>query len=314
MPLTRLAYSPDFGDNFSEPLGKLTNNWLDLFVQALITASGLEGSNDSLKKYFLIHIGSTSAFDFKLELILELQLLYKRFRVEGQYQLSTDVKAEIAIKILEGIIACSSGFYNRVLLINQSFSTPNTLQALLTKIRHNIVNNTAIAALAAIPEESGQHVHIYNRFYLIASLYYGVQPIQKKDPYTGPISDRIINNQLNEAFKKYYCSPLHLIIQLKQSIQNVLEEKWYYTGRKEEGCNIADTNKWVEYLEKLGIANDSCLFMNYPYTDEEGQALVLHTSFSPLSKNSQELKAFFNEQNGLIFFEKYSFLHEFFGS
>jgi hypothetical protein len=310
MPATIKCYEADFGELVAIPQISLPDNWLYALADNLL-ATGLADTGPNLKQELDRHAGELSSFTFKNELRLELEKIVQRFMAQGEQELNKNKKTEIALQIQEGINQCTPGFYNRIILINQSFSIPNTLKALLTKIRHNIVNKAAITAIAKRPSDSGNHVHLYNHFFLVGFKYFGVQMVQEFDPHSGNMSEQDIYHILLDAFKAEFDSPLHIIINLRDLIKSILEEQYYYTGRKTEGCITADANHWASYLEKIGIPYDSCFEFKYPYANEEDQAALVRVSSSPQGKSMAELQSILNNHNGIIFYNNSLFYTDF---
>lgn len=306
MPLSPLSFDADYSNSNPVSEEKPTENWIDLLVQEL-QASGLSNTTPSLKQEIIKHIGPDSTFTFKQELQIALQQLFKRL-TQASNNLTANRKAAIALKFQEGITACSAGFYNRIIVINQSFDTPTNLKGFLAKIRHNIVNRAAIRAIESTPNTTGFHVHIHNRFFLIASQHFGVQRIQETDPFLGNIPDTVIWEQISNALMTEYHSPVHLLSQLKDLLKSILEEHYFYLGRQNQGCHLPDTKKWADFLK---MDYESCMLFHYPYTDNKGQAVLVHSSVSPLNQSFNELKAMLNHQNGLILFENTLFYTNF---
>lgn len=310
MPIPTKCFEPDFGNFVPLPQLSIPENWIDLFVNALL-ANGITETNPTLKEEFRRHIGDNSVFTFKTELQLQLQQLYLRFMTEGEAELDSNKKVDIATKIQEGIAVCPAGFYNRIIALNQSFSIPFTLKALLTRVRHHIVNSVAIKAIANV-NDAGQHVHVHNRFYLIASQLFGVQKIQETDPFTGPLSDEFISEQLLKAFEDHYNSPLDIVARLQETLRVILEEQFYYTGKKIKGCNLGDANRWQSYLEKIFTGSYENYFtFIYPYSNELNEAVLMHFSDCPMEKTREELKELLNTQEGLIYFNNTLFYTHF---
>lgn len=301
MTNTLKCYEADFGESAVIPQTPIPENWLDVLADACL-ATGLMDTHPKLTQEFERHLGINSNFTYKTELTLELKKVYQRFLATGEEELPANQKSAIANKIQEGINTCTIGFYNRIILINQNFSTPGNVKALLTKVRHNLVNKAAIKAIANRPFDAGNHVHLYNHFFLMGHQHFGVQMIQEFDPHSGNMSDEDIGKLLLTEFQKEFESPLHLMINLCDLVRSLLEEHFYYTGRKESGCTMSDANQWAAFLNKIGIDYNSCFFFKYPYTNSLGQAVLIRSSSNPKDKSLVELKTMLDHNNGIIFF------------
>lgn len=148
---------------------------------------------------------------------------------------------------------------------------------------------------------------MHNRFFLIGSQHFGVQPIQESDPYTGNVPDEIIRDLILAAFKEHYQSPITILSYLCDAIKSVLQEQYYYSGPKSAGCNTADANQWAQYLEKIRISYNDCFSFSYPYTDKLGACALIHSSIAPSNMSAAELKIVFKNNKGLLFFENQLF-------
>ena len=178
----------------------------------------------SEEQAFERHVGQTSGYNLKPQLMSSLKFLYAILsgsldEVNPSFILENDRKSALITKINEGIGQCTPGFHARIDSLLDG-NSQKTIEELLSQIRKNIVERTA--------NQHTDEVHANNRFFIIAeSMGMGIEPKLRGDPYRGAIDDTHIRQYLLEAFNKDY-QPFTVLLGLKEMLTGSFDG---YTGK-----------------------------------------------------------------------------------
>jgi hypothetical protein len=179
------------------------------------------------------HIGEASGFYLKTQLSNSLSLLFEAYLKNSTLEHSEQVV--VALKLNEGIGACSEGFLNRVEEIIHRFQRPQNFSSLIYEIRFEIVDKVA--------NQLTSEVHARNRVFSRAHKY-GVSAFNSNDFYTGALAYDQIDTALQSAFNKEF-NLFHIIEETKTKFRQELV--WAgYTGPSDSEYGISG-----DTLEKL---------------------------------------------------------------
>lgn len=147
--------------------------------------------------------------------------------------LTPDEKYSIAIKATDSLDACTEGFQNRLFDILTSRALPQSFDDLLSRIRKEIVHQTAMSNIKG--ESRGYEVHAYNYFFTLAeSEGYGVPSISKGDRYTSrTLTATGIRKLLKTAFQRKY-EFFAILNAMENEMRSALAGSGF-TGRKDAG-------------------------------------------------------------------------------
>ena len=223
--------------SITEDAGALIpDDWFDHLGE--ITASSLSGDKKtSYLRRFYMHAGKGSTYSLKMQLEESLKLIYLAL-INPTYP--DDQKNTIVFKFQEGVPNCTPGFHDRMNEVVIGLSPATDLDALLSKLRQEIVNRAAT-------QTTGE-VHAFNRFFVVAQADgYGVRPFNPDDRYRGNLPDAAIRAKLEEAFKQHYTffSILHYL----QDQLSVMLQRVGYFGRRsgDEIQEGIDKGKYKDY-------------------------------------------------------------------
>ena len=230
--------------SMTEDAGALIpNDWRDQLRE--ITAGSLIGEErEFYLDMFNIRSGKGSTYSLKKQLEESLKLIYLAL-INPTYP--DDQKNTIVFKFHEGVPNCTPGFHDRMNELVIGLSPATDLDALLSKLRQEIVNRAAT-------QTTGE-VHAFNRFFVVAQADgYGVRPFNPDDRYRGNLPDAAIRAKLEEAFKQHYTffSILHYL----QDQLSVMLQRVGYFGRRsgDEIKEGIDKGKFNDY--SLGDFNN----------------------------------------------------------
>src|SRR3990167_4906271 len=223
--------------SITEDAGALIpDDWFDHLGE--ITASSLSGDKKtSYLRRFYMHAGKGSTYSLKMQLEESLKLIYLAL-INPTY--SDDQKNTIVFKFQEGVPNCTPGFHDRMNELVIGLSPATDLDALLSKLRQEIVNRAAT--------QTTDEVHTFNRFFVVAQADgYGVRPFNPDDRYRGNLPDAAIRAKLREIFKQHYTffSILHYL----QDQLSVMLQRVAYIGRRsgDEIQEGIDKGKYKDY-------------------------------------------------------------------
>ena len=191
--LTRKLYKPSAEHRLSTPL---VDTSPDVFVDTLSAyETGLTAQE--LKTEYMRHVADN--YFLKLELQRSLRLALTLLKDEN---VNAPLKVKIALKLVEGIQACTAGFHTRVIESSMLLKVPETLDDLLYNIRHGLVERAVIETLHLA--DPGNQVHQRNQFFNLAEEPYGVLAINRLDPFRGDMSNQETLAALATIFTKQY--------------------------------------------------------------------------------------------------------------
>ena len=177
------------------------------------------------------HIGSDASFKYKPELIRNLKIIYARLtnQLGSNFpEISELEQARIITPIADDIAFCTTGFYNRAESTVRQMMLPQTLPALMMRVRIGLVDRVA--------RRISSDIHVNTRAMTIANaLGFGVPVINAADPYQG---DFVLNNLITDRLLSYIPDefrPFPIISQLVDQIKIAITLHGY------EGKKIART-------------------------------------------------------------------------
>jgi len=257
----------------------LPDNWLEHLGEICAeTLNSVEEEKEKLRSHFQQHvqrhIGVDATYKLKANIIEGLQILYRHIRCSDENR-----KLAIAAKIHEELSECTPGFHNR---INDEVSRlyyPQTLTALLTQVRHSIVDGVARnEELDRLYEE----VHTHNRFFVVAEKNgYGVKAPNPDDVFRGEIPDDKILAKIQARFEVYY-NPPTLLKRLVDAINGELESQFEYKGLNcvAPGYASGEYRKFLSYLGNLFgghfLHDEIMQESDYLILDEQGHVIDLN--------------------------------------
>lgn len=208
-----------------EPIQNPPANWLDDLANVITQILDLTIENHlDLLSHFNRHLGPKATYTEKEKLLASLLTLYSTL-------LDSDTKIDkivLANKILEGAESCTMGFHERVNDLIFDLSFPQSLDALLAKLRQDIVKKTAI--------QSTDDVHEQNAYFLIANnLGFGVQPSNLKD-FSGRITEWEFSEPASDNIVKAF-SAQYTLFSILNSLYEQLKYLVYmrgYNGKRDE--------------------------------------------------------------------------------
>lgn len=221
-------------------------NWLTEFVHICRPATSA---------IFDKHVGEGSIYHLKSALIRSLKFHYavlsdKLTEIENGVHLTTAQKSAIILKVNEGIANCTPGFHARVDSLIKSYYLPKTIEEILSSIRYEIVETTAI--------QTTDDVHANNQFFIIASsMGLGVEPKLSRDPYAHRINKTDVIEKLQQSFKEKY-RPFVILLKIKETIASSFDN---YTGENSKGYTAETYLPGLEYLKILFKESE----LNYGY-------------------------------------------------
>ncbi|EKD71252.1 MAG: hypothetical protein ACD_46C00228G0001, partial [uncultured bacterium] len=198
------------------------------------------------------HAGSIATYSLKTNLLESLQTLYS---VLADPKTPFDQKYSLAVKIIEGVPHCTSGFHDRCNECIQGLIQPENLDEMLGVIRQNIVSSTA--------SQITDDVHVYNCFFVIASQYYGVHPLNLRDVYQSTINDEMIKTKLGQAFSLTY-TIFNTVNSLVDQLLNMMKLRGYHGKCDDDnGYTYENYSKFnSDYLKPfIGDIRDDQLFI-----------------------------------------------------
>jgi hypothetical protein len=185
------------------------------------------------------------------ELIDTMKIIYARLSGkldDNLGSLHSDQKYQIILKFQEGAENCTEGFHDRLNAMILYFSIPQNLNQLLLLVRMSLVEKAA----AKLTNE----VHTDNRVYVVArGDGLGIMPPDQKDPYRGNLEDTNIRTMLINTFEQEYRA-FQLPFLLEETLRGIFSHFGYF-GRKEDGYDIGTYSKLVDYINQLGLCNES---------------------------------------------------------
>ena len=148
------------------------------------------------------HLGDDANWTYKDELDKGLSALAAVFP-----KLSEDTQSAIKIKLNEGILLCSEGFFDRVRTCILSLTKPVTPEELVAAYRLFILEDAMRWTLPLASQ--GQEVHVRQRFYTVASRWgLGIpDPWRVEQIHRGNVADEVIESAINEMFERLYTPP-----------------------------------------------------------------------------------------------------------
>ncbi len=295
--LSRTATQVSYIFHWTVEFGKLCASLLERTAE-----ESLKLQND-----FTRHAGPAATYTDKKNLHARLLELSGRLSAKGENELSPSDKAAVASKLEEGAAHCTAGFHNRVNEAVGGFYLPDSIDALLTRIRKEIIDviarksnadNIQQAQIAvtqaqtpvdkrvaqrSLDKLTGNEVHTHNRFFVVAeNKGYGVKPSNPHDIYRGTLSDDEIENLIPDAFSEQY-QPAIILTRLFDGIENVLQNYFGYTGKKELkaqaedlGYLAGDYGKFLTYLEKVFSPREKLDERDYLICDEDCRVVDLN--------------------------------------
>ena len=188
------------------------------------------------------HTGQRATYSSKSALIDGLKHLHYHLS-NREKPLTESLKLSFAVKLNEGVIACTTGLHDRVNEILSGLYLPESIDSLLLQIRQSIVFRAASKAT--------DEVHCHNRFSVVAaSLGYGVEPINPHDVYRGDLDDESIRNSLRTAFNANFTIPI-ILNEIIEGMKGILRNQYAYTGQKSDG-NGYHQDMTAEFFNYLG--------------------------------------------------------------
>ena len=174
------------------------------------------------------HVGATSIYSFKPQLLESLSTLYCIF---NDSKTSDAQKRMIASRIAEDVSQCSPGFTNRVNFVITLFNMPQNIDELMAKARFNLVDR--IAGIMAAQNPQGIHVH--NRVIELARVAgFGVWPINTDDVYAHSgsyhLSDEEIISRVQTGFDNHF-QLFALVNALCEQLEALLADHGYQGKR-----------------------------------------------------------------------------------
>ena len=242
----------------------LPEDWLTQMIQ--VTLEHLESvPSFDFSAHINAHVGSESTYIMKEQIIEGLQTIYL-FMVDAQT--NTDNKYSMALKLVERAENCTAGFHDGVNSIIEVLERPESIDALLHRIRHAIVSKTA--------NQTTDEVHSNNRFFTVAQIAgYGVLALNPNDVYTGSISDEVIRQKLAAAFARDY-QWYSLLIGIEDQIRSELLTL-EYTGSREEGYDADIMDKFLAFL--------TALFNDAPAVIKQREAIELQQAYEQRTRD-----------------------------
>ncbi len=234
-----LAYRPTPEIDIAK-LPILTDDWLDNLQEIICQAD-----NKLPQNIFDNHLGKTSDYHGKIQLLKQLQLI--SHRLQGNLdpelgELLPDNRQVLISKLSEEIIHCSEGFHNRVNIIVDSFHKPRNLAELLCVVRKNLVEKTATTLT--------NEVHAWNRVSVIAANDgLGIKVNFPDDTYIGALSDISIRRALQHTFYKEF-TPFHLPCLLIAAFMEFVPELEVEKNRK-NGLSLQMSEKIISLIKRF---------------------------------------------------------------
>ena len=242
----------------------LPEDWMSKLIQSI------EGNLESAPSFDLAdrlneHVGGASTYGMKAQIMEGLSAIYP---VMMDAKTSRDQKTSIAFKLIERVENCTAGFHDGVNSIVDGFESPQSLDDVLYRIRHDIVSKTA--------NQTTDEVHGNNRFFTVAQIEgFGVRALNPGDVYSGHIPDATIHEKLTAAFNRDY----RLFSILRGMEDQVRSEllKLEYTGEREAGYEPAVMDKFVNFL--------TTLFHDSPAVMKQREAIALQQEYEQRIQN-----------------------------
>ncbi|MGC1854061.1 MAG: hypothetical protein WA659_01615 [Candidatus Aquirickettsiella sp.] len=218
----------------------LPDDWLDNLQKIICEA------DDKLpKNIFDKHLGVTSDYRGKIQLLKQLQLIFHRLQGNLDSELGKllpDNRQALISKLTEEIIHCSEGFHNRVNSIVDPSYEPADLKALVSNVRNNLVEKVAVALT--------DEVHAQNRVSVVAaSDGLGTKVNFPDDTYVGALSDISIRRALQHTFYKQF-TPFHLPCLLIAAFMEFIPELEVEKNRK-NGLSLHMSEKIISLIKRF---------------------------------------------------------------
>lgn len=189
-----MAYQqPSESQKVNIVVGTLPNDWFEQLIQ-MVQGHLVSGVSVDIAARFNYYVGPESTYNLKKQVIEGLKIIYG---VMKDPAVSDNLKVSIASQLAERSEECTAGFHDGVNAIVDGFSRADSMNTLLSRVRHEIVSRIA--------NQTTDEVHTNNRFFTIAQRSgFGVTALNPKDVYIGYLADDVILNKLKEAFDKYF--------------------------------------------------------------------------------------------------------------
>ncbi len=240
----------------------LPEDWLTQLIQVTLDNFESQPSFD-LSARIAEHIGEQSTYEMKDQIIEGLKPIYS---VMVDASTIKDYKAAIAFKLIERAENCTPGFHDGVNSIVEGFERPESIDALLHRIRHDIVSKTA--------NQTTDEVHGNNRFFTVAQTDgYGVRALNPKDIYRGDITDRVIQNKLAASFSRDY-----RLLNILSGMEDQIYSELLMSGYTRSGPKTPDImEKSLDFL--------TMLFKDAPAVIKQHEALSRQDTYNQACKD-----------------------------
>ena len=142
------------------------------------------------------HIGPESTFPIKFKQGLT-NLLREIYLVLTNANCTANLKDYILTALSEGIDRCTPGYYDRIILLKNNLSRPNSINDLVALCREDIVDKLA--------RSKSSDVHVQRQFFKVANkLSLGVRYNEYDDPHASLLSEDEVSIILTTNFSQKY--------------------------------------------------------------------------------------------------------------
>lgn len=226
----------------------------------------------ALKERLNDHIGEGSTYTRKTQLVDALKVIYARLKNQldpAFTPITADEQHKIILSlVVDGIPACTEGFYNRVIPIVDRLKLPATLTQLLTIVRGQLVDNYARYYIRVNPDLSEEGIHVHAAIINYADEHgFGIKQINSEDIQIPLEAD--ISSHIEKYFNKYYRA-FFIIKSVADNLALILENIGY-KGHCEQGYVAGHYEAFKRHLEMvLNCDLDYDIFIN----DESGSLIL----------------------------------------
>lgn len=180
-----------------------------------------EADHLELETKLMGHVGENATYRHKDLLFRGLKKIYRAMEADPTRA------AALAVKFREGVIHCVTGLHNRVNAIVDWLYIPENMDALLTQMRHDLVEQASLK----YGNSDGVDVHLHNQFFTVASaLTLGIKAQNADDPYVSHLNTKTVITHLTSIFNRDYQIPT-IVAKLLDAMKGTLHERYDYHGR-----------------------------------------------------------------------------------